>query len=109
MRRMRLAVNTGRGGMQTGDFNADGKSDLLWRDNSGNTAIWFLNGLQVSSTASLGNIPTSWTIQEVARRADQLCEVGDQHITPSYCYLPFRSRLTFQRSRSRPGIVVLAP
>ena len=26
-------------------------------------AIWFLNGLQGASTASLGTIPTTWTIQ----------------------------------------------
>ena len=47
----------------TGDYNGDGKSDLLWRDTSGNTAIWFMNGATVLSTGSLGNIPTSWTVQ----------------------------------------------
>jgi hypothetical protein len=34
----------------TGDFNADGKTDLRWRDTGGNTAIWFMNGTQVAST-----------------------------------------------------------
>jgi hypothetical protein len=48
---------------KTGDYNGDGKSDILWHDNSGNTAIWFMNGLQIGSTAGLGNMPTSWTIQ----------------------------------------------
>jgi FG-GAP repeat len=24
----------------TGDFNGDGKADILWRDGSGNTSIW---------------------------------------------------------------------
>ena len=42
----------------TGDFDGDGKFDLLWRDTAGDTAIWFMNGAQVLSTASLGNIPT---------------------------------------------------
>ena len=32
-------------------------------NDAGNTAIWFMNGLQISSTASLGNIPTIWTVQ----------------------------------------------
>jgi hypothetical protein len=51
---------------QTGDYNGDGKSDLLWRDTStGNTAIWYMNGLQILQTAGLGNIPISWTIQGV--------------------------------------------
>jgi hypothetical protein len=49
---------------ETGDYNGDGKSDILWRDTStGTVAIWFMNGLQVSSSSSLGVVPTSWTIQ----------------------------------------------
>jgi hypothetical protein len=37
----------------TGDFDGDGKTDLLWRDTLGNTAIWFMSGVQVASTASV--------------------------------------------------------
>jgi hypothetical protein len=48
-----------------GDFNNDGNTDILWRDTSGNTAIWFMNGLQIGSTAGVGNIPTTWTVQGV--------------------------------------------
>jgi hypothetical protein len=46
------------------DFNGDGKADWLWRDGSGNTVIWFLDGLQaVIGTANLGVIPaTTWTV-----------------------------------------------
>jgi hypothetical protein len=47
----------------TGDYNGDGMSDLLWRDNLGNTVIWFINGVTVATTGSLGNIPTVWTVQ----------------------------------------------
>jgi hypothetical protein len=48
----------------TGDFNGYGKSDILWRDaNTGTVAIWFMNGLQVSSTANLGAVGLDWTIQ----------------------------------------------
>ena len=28
----------------TGDFNADGMGDLVWRDTSGNVGIWEMNG-----------------------------------------------------------------
>jgi hypothetical protein len=49
--------------IQTGDYNGDGMSDLLWRDGSGNTAMWFMNGASVSSTAGIGNIPANWTVQ----------------------------------------------
>ena len=48
-----------------GDYNGDGMSDLLWRDTGGNTAMWFMNGTTVASTAGVGNIPTNWTVQSV--------------------------------------------
>jgi hypothetical protein len=50
---------------QTGDYDGDGKSDLVWRDIAGNTAIWFMNGTAVSLAAGVGNIPTTWTVQSV--------------------------------------------
>jgi hypothetical protein len=50
---------------ETGDFNADGKTDILWRDSSGNTTIWLMITAAVSSASNLGNIPTDWTVQSV--------------------------------------------
>jgi probable HAF family extracellular repeat protein len=41
----------------THDFNHDGKSDLLWRDTSGNTAVWLMNGGSVTSSGGLGQVP----------------------------------------------------
>jgi hypothetical protein len=43
------------------DFNADGKSDILWGDTNGDVAIWFMNGSQ-ATWAGVGQVPTSWTI-----------------------------------------------
>jgi hypothetical protein len=51
--------------VQTGDYNGDGMTDLLWRDTAGNTAIWFMNGLTVSSAAGVGYVSTTWTVQSV--------------------------------------------
>jgi hypothetical protein len=48
---------------QIGDYDGDTKSDILWRDTSGDTAIWFMNGTAVSSTGNVGNVATSWTVQ----------------------------------------------
>ena len=49
----------------TGDFNGDGKSDILWRDTSGNVAIWLMNGAQVTQAAGVGSAPASvWSIIE---------------------------------------------
>jgi hypothetical protein len=48
----------------TGDFNGDGKSDILWwRSVNGDTSIWYMNGTMVSSTSDMGKVPTSWLIQ----------------------------------------------
>ena len=44
----------------TGDFNGDGRADILWRDAGGNTSIWFMNAAQVWSSAAVGNIPATW-------------------------------------------------
>jgi hypothetical protein len=49
---------------EIGDFNKDGRSDILWRDTStGDTAIWFMNGLQILVALGVGNVPPTWTIQ----------------------------------------------
>jgi hypothetical protein len=40
-------------------------SDLLWRDIIGDTAMWLMNGTLIASAASVGNTPTTWTVQSV--------------------------------------------
>jgi hypothetical protein len=46
-----------------GDYNGDGMSDLLWRDNLGKTSMWFMNGTTVLGSSAVGNIPNDWIIQ----------------------------------------------
>ena len=50
----------------SGDYNGDGKSDILWRNSDGNVAIWAMDGAQTlpspSVTGALGIIPTNWSI-----------------------------------------------
>jgi hypothetical protein len=49
-----------------GDFNGDGKIDILWRDtNSGVLSIWFTNGTQVTSGALVGTLPSNWSVAQV--------------------------------------------
>jgi hypothetical protein len=49
-----------------GDFNGDGKIDILWRDtNSGALSIWFTNGTQVTSAASVGALPSNWSVAQI--------------------------------------------
>jgi FG-GAP-like repeat/Glycosyl hydrolases family 8/FG-GAP repeat len=51
---------------QTGDFNGDGKADILWHNTNGDTSVWLMTAsgtqMQVLSATDLGVVPTSWTI-----------------------------------------------
>jgi hypothetical protein len=47
----------------TGDFNGDGTSDILWRNNStGEVAVWLMNNAQVSTSAGFGIVPAAYSI-----------------------------------------------
>jgi hypothetical protein len=51
--------------VQIGDYDGDGKSDLLWRNGNGDIAMWFMNGTTISSTGGVGNVATTWVVQSV--------------------------------------------
>jgi FG-GAP-like repeat len=59
-----LAVIIGRSwpSQASHDFNGDDKSDIAWRDSTGNTALWLMNGAQISSSGGFGAVPTIWSI-----------------------------------------------
>jgi hypothetical protein len=45
------------------DFNGNGDADLLWHDTSGDVAIWFMNGTQITQAAGVGNAsPNVWSV-----------------------------------------------
>ncbi len=52
-----------------GDFNGDGKADILWRDTStGNNAIWLMDGFTLTSAPLIQGVPVTppgWTIAGV--------------------------------------------
>jgi hypothetical protein len=51
----------------TGDFNADGKPDILWRNPStGRNLVWFMDGPTTIGTADLENVATAWHVGGVA-------------------------------------------
>ncbi len=53
------------------DFSGDGRSDVLWRSTSGQTALWTMNGSTITSSASLTtagiavNPDPSWSVTGV--------------------------------------------
>jgi hypothetical protein len=48
-----------------GDFNDDGKSDILWQNDNGTPSIWLMNGFAAQSTGAAGlfNPGPSWHIK----------------------------------------------
>ena len=47
----------------SGDFNADGKPDILWENSStGQHVIWLMNGTNPIGAAALATVPISWKI-----------------------------------------------
>ena len=50
---------------QIGNFNGDGKSDLLWRQSgSGTLAEWLMDGSQLTSSQSIAQTPDdTWQVQ----------------------------------------------
>ncbi|NOT56512.1 MAG: hypothetical protein HOP18_18085 [Deltaproteobacteria bacterium] len=45
-----------------GDYNNDGRGDLLFRDPAGALTAWYLNGTSAPQSVSFGTLPTGWTI-----------------------------------------------
>jgi hypothetical protein len=53
----------------TGDFNADGKSDILWTNSNGDTSIWYMTGSMTQlqpAVVDMGIVPPSWIVQRAA-------------------------------------------
>jgi hypothetical protein len=49
---------------EVGDFNGDGRADILWRNRTTGAAVEFLmNGGSITSTPNLGITSTAWTVQ----------------------------------------------
>ena len=50
----------------TGDFDGDGRDDLIWRHSSGVVAVWYLNRGDVAATQFLASVPPAqWSLQAV--------------------------------------------
>ena len=47
---------------QLGDFNADGRKDIVFRRDDGLLSMYFMNGVQVASAAIVGQIDVDWTL-----------------------------------------------
>ena len=42
--------------MTAGDFDGDGKADILWQNDNGAAAIWLMDGYQIKIGSGVGSI-----------------------------------------------------
>jgi hypothetical protein len=50
----------------TGDFDSDGKSDILWQHTNGSVAIWRMDGSTIAEGVVIGTTPeTGWKVEGV--------------------------------------------
>ena len=47
----------------TGDFNDDGKSDIVLQNSNGSVAVWEMNGGQISQSGVVANPGPSWHVE----------------------------------------------
>ncbi len=61
-----VLVDAGWNATHTGDFNHDGRNDLVWRNTTtGANVIWLMQGAEVSSRAALPTVDPTWSIAGV--------------------------------------------
>jgi phospholipase/lecithinase/hemolysin len=46
----------------THTLSGDGKSDIIWRDSSGNLAFWLMQGAQITGGDTYGQVPKIWSV-----------------------------------------------
>ena len=89
-----------------GDFNGDGKADILWQNtNTGERYVWFMNGTTYASSASLGIVPTAWSLAANSDlNADGKTDLLWENTTTGERYVWFMNGMTYTGSASL-GIV----
>ena len=49
-----------------GDFDGDGKADILWQNsNTGHLYVWLMNGTNVSGGGDIGSVSSDWSIEGI--------------------------------------------
>jgi hypothetical protein len=63
-----------------GDFNGDGKSDILWQHGDGSAALWLMNGSVPGGSGALLGAKTGWQVRKLGDfNADGKSDILLQH------------------------------
>ncbi len=83
-----------------GDFDGDGKSDILWRHTTGAIYMWLMDGSEVKSTADMGWLdPAVWQIEGIGDfDGDGKSDIFWHHATAYYNYVWFMNGTTVRES-----------
>jgi len=71
-----------------GDFNGDGKTDLLWRNPQSsyyNDDMWLMNGTSINESSYLDSMDSSWNVNAIGDfdgdgKTDMLCPHFSQNL-----------------------------
>lgn len=65
-----------------GDFNGDGNTDLFWRNSSGGTSIWLMQGAEILSAVNPATVGVEWQVKFVGDlNGDGKEDLFWQHVT----------------------------
>jgi hypothetical protein len=91
-----------------GDFDGDGKSDILWRNSTtGQVYIWFMNGTTIASSQSVTTVSSVWNILGIGDfngdgKADILWQNGATGLERIGLFAPCQTeRSTFQLGQQK--------
>ena len=61
-----VGAGSGWSTQSAGDFDGDGRADLLWRHTDGTVAVWYMNGPTVAGLHFLPGVPMAdWSLQAI--------------------------------------------
>jgi hypothetical protein len=91
-----------------GDFNDDGKADILWRNSSsGEVYLWLMDGTTIQSQGSLGSVTSDWVIQGMGDfNDDGNADIVWRNTTSGEVYLWLMNGTTIQ---SQGGVAESVP
>jgi hypothetical protein len=49
----------------TGDFNGDGKADILWRTPDGSVVEWWMDGANQIGGGNVASVDPSWSVAQI--------------------------------------------